>query len=102
MLLFSSRNDFKILSELLLILDFINHIHYCIRLDYFFYYEFSHSYTFSIFLVFGSSHDKDAVKHFGIGIHKTHLKYGFGHKYHLKKFVYSKHKSSRRGLSCQQ
>ena len=33
MFIFSSRSDFKILSELLLILDFINHIHYCIRLD---------------------------------------------------------------------
>ena len=29
---------------------------------------------FSIFLVFGNSHDKDAVKHFGHKIHKTHLK----------------------------
>ena len=33
MFMFSSRNDFKILSELLLILDFINHIHNCIGLD---------------------------------------------------------------------
>ena len=33
MYMFSSRSDFKILSELLLILDFINHIHYYIRLD---------------------------------------------------------------------
>ena len=73
MFLFSSRSDFKILSELLLILDFINHIHYCIRLDYFLLW-ISHSYTFSIFLVFGNSHDKDAVKHFGDEIHTTHLK----------------------------
>ena len=31
--MFSSLNAFKTLSELLLILDFINHIHYCIRHD---------------------------------------------------------------------
>ena len=36
MFMFSARIDFKILSKLLLILDFINHIHYCIRLDFFF------------------------------------------------------------------
>ena len=29
---FSSRSDFKILCDLLLILDFINHIYYCIQL----------------------------------------------------------------------
>ena len=33
MFIFSSRSDFEILSELLLILDLINHIHDCIRLD---------------------------------------------------------------------
>ena len=33
MFMFSSRSDFEILSELLLILVFINNIHYCIRLD---------------------------------------------------------------------
>ena len=33
MFMFSSRSDFEILSELLLILDFKNHIHYCIWLD---------------------------------------------------------------------
>ena len=27
------QNDFKILSYLLLVIDFINHIHYCIRID---------------------------------------------------------------------
>ena len=34
MFMFSSRSDFKILSELLHIFDFINHIHYCVRLDF--------------------------------------------------------------------
>ena len=34
MLMFSSRSNFQILNELLLILDFINHIYYCIRLDF--------------------------------------------------------------------
>ena len=29
MFMFSFRSDFKILSYLLLILDFINHVHYC-------------------------------------------------------------------------
>ena len=33
MFMFSARIDFKILIKLLLILDIINHIHYCIRLD---------------------------------------------------------------------
>ena len=73
MFMFSSRNYSKISSEELLILDFINHTHYCIRLDKKNIVNFS-SYTFSIFLVFGNSHDKDAVKHFGYKIHKTHLK----------------------------
>ena len=71
MYMFSSRSDFKISSELLLILDFISHIHYCIRLDLKKKYcEF----LILFFLVFGNSHDKDAVKHFGYKIHKTHLK----------------------------
>ena len=39
--MFSSRIDFKILSYLPLIIDFINHIHYCIRIDYYhFYFDF--------------------------------------------------------------
>ena len=33
MFMFSSRTDFKNLSEVQLILDLINHIHYCKRLD---------------------------------------------------------------------
>ena len=50
MFMFSSRSDFKILSELLLILDFINHIHYFIRLDLIFYCEFFIPTHFLIFL----------------------------------------------------
>ena len=34
MLMFSSRSGFKILSEQLPILDSINNIHHCIRLDF--------------------------------------------------------------------
>ena len=49
MFMFFSLNDFKILIDLLLILDFINHIHYCIRLDFLKKIRISHSYTFSIF-----------------------------------------------------
>ena len=39
--MFSSQSDFKILSYLPLIIDFINHIHHCIRIDYYhFYFDF--------------------------------------------------------------
>ena len=33
MFMFSFRSDFKILNYLLLIIDFINYVHYCIRID---------------------------------------------------------------------
>ena len=75
MFMFPARIDFKILSTLLLILDFINHINYCLRLDFKKKYcEFLILTHFLFFLVFGNSHDKDAVKHFGYKIHKTLLK----------------------------
>ena len=38
LILSSSRGNFKILNSLLLINDFINHIHYCIRIDYYYFY----------------------------------------------------------------
>ena len=40
MFMLSSRSDFKILDELILILDFINHINHCIGLGLFLYCEF--------------------------------------------------------------
>ena len=75
MLMFSSRSDFKILSEFLLILDFINHIHYCIRLDLKKKYcEFLILTHFLFFSYLEIRMINDAVKHFGYKIHKTHLK----------------------------
>ena len=41
MFMFSSRSDFKILTVIYsYILDFINHIHYCIPFDIFYYFDF--------------------------------------------------------------
>ena len=104
MFMFSSRNDFKILSEVLLILDFVIHIHHCIRLHLIkIIVTFSFLHIF-YFLVFENSHDKGAVKYFGYEIHKhsseVKNEYVFGNINIT--FVYFKHKNSRRRLSFQQ
>ena len=72
--MFSSQNDFKILSYLLLIIDFINHIHYCIQIDIIMLiliFLILHIFNFSLF---ENSHDKNAVKYCDYKIHKKHLK----------------------------
>ena len=70
----SFRSDFKILSFLQLVLDFINQIYLRIRLDLIFIFRTFNSYMYFLFLVFVNSHDKSAVKHFCYEILKNHLK----------------------------